>query len=377
MWPDEDDETWDDEPEEDAAAITARVRAAYRAERARIREATDVDALRELQVEYEAELEVGALTGLAEACARDLVARIVARVDALEAAQRARIERVRREERERVARQAQREAKAREEAARRQREVAQRQAQERARRVAEVERAAEVRLANARAAEVEARAALLRAKAAQAARGGASTGARRSAAKGEARASRRPATSSPRVSEAPETTPIEEADRAALMAAGRWPPPEPRPDSPFWSPEDHWPKSWTFTGFDLAELRGRLRVTQRVFAGQLGVETVEVARAEAEPRKKVRPALQVALRRVLDEQLRRRAPAAAEGAGEPAESPLTGADLARFRAGSGLTQRQAAALLGVAHGTVAKAELAADKALGEQLDQALRLVGRA
>ena len=316
------------------------------------------------------------LTGVAEACARDLVARIVARVASLEAARRARIERVRREERERSERQARREAQAREEAARRQREAAERQAQERARRVAEAERVAAARLAHARAAEVEARAALLQAKAAQAARGAAAVWTRRSVGKPDTRASRRPAAAAPRASEAPETTPIEEADRAALMAAGRWPPPEPRPDSPFWSPEDHWPKTWTLTGFDLAELRGRLRVTQRVFAGQLGVETVEVARAEAQPRDRVRPALQVALRRVLDEQMRRRAPAAVEGARTPTEAPLTGADLAAFRAGSGLTQRQAAALLGVAHGTVAKAELAADKALGEQLDRALRLVGR-
>lgn len=50
---------------------------------------------------------------------------------------------------------------------------------------------------------------------------------------------------------------------------------------------------------------------------------------------------------------------------------LTGADLAAWRAGRGLTQRPAAELLGVAPSTVAKAELLPAKVLGDQLQVAL------
>ncbi len=56
----------------------------------------------------------------------------------------------------------------------------------------------------------------------------------------------------------------------------------------------------------------------------------------------------------------------------PEPEALTGADLARWRSAASLSQLQAAAQLGVAHGTVAKAELAAEKALGEQLNRSLR-----
>ena len=56
----------------------------------------------------------------------------------------------------------------------------------------------------------------------------------------------------------------------------------------------------------------------------------------------------------------------------PEPEALTGADLARWRSAASLSQRQAAAQLGVAHGTVAKAELAVKKALGEPLNRALR-----
>ena len=56
----------------------------------------------------------------------------------------------------------------------------------------------------------------------------------------------------------------------------------------------------------------------------------------------------------------------------PEPEALTGADLARWRSAASQSQRQAAAQLGVAHGTVAKAELAADRALGEQLNRALQ-----
>ena len=53
------------------------------------------------------------------------------------------------------------------------------------------------------------------------------------------------------------------------------------------------------------------------------------------------------------------------------EAP-TGVDLARWRSAASLSQRQAAAQHGVAHGMVAKAEFAVEKALGEQLNRALR-----
>ena len=55
----------------------------------------------------------------------------------------------------------------------------------------------------------------------------------------------------------------------------------------------------------------------------------------------------------------------------PPASTLNGADLARWRASAGLTQRAAAERLGVAPSTVAKAELLPEKALGEQLRVAL------
>jgi hypothetical protein len=61
-------------------------------------------------------------------------------------------------------------------------------------------------------------------------------------------------------------------------------------------------------------------------------------------------------------------------AADAADRPLTGRDLLRFRAARSLSQRGAAELLGVAHGTVAKAELLPDKALAEQLERALQAV---
>jgi len=56
-----------------------------------------------------------------------------------------------------------------------------------------------------------------------------------------------------------------------------------------------------------------------------------------------------------------------------AERPLTGGDLARWRAARGITQRDAAAELGVAPSTVAKAELVPSKQLGEHLQSAMWL----
>ncbi|MCA9488762.1 MAG: hypothetical protein H6738_20300 [Alphaproteobacteria bacterium] len=387
MWPydDEEDEGWDEfdlDEDEDYEDVIARVEAAYRSERARIRTSSDVSALREMQAVYVDQLAEGELTGVAGMRARDLIEQIEERVAALDAARRARADRAeiaRREAERRAERETLRRTRAREEAARRQRDEAQQQARERARRVAEEERAAAAWLANAKAAEVEARVAMLRARAARAARATAPAVASRPARrqpKPERRSELERAVTAP-VAEGTAETPIEAADRAALMSVGRWPPPlEPLPGSLFWSPDAHWPKDWDLTGFDLAMFRGRLNVTQRVLAGQLGVDTVEVARAEANPKQKVRPALQVALDGLIAdfrrEQERSCAAAQAGDVSGTPSAPLTGGELARFRSERGLSQRQAAEILGVAHGTVAKAELAPEKALGEQLDRALR-----
>jgi hypothetical protein len=64
-------------------------------------------------------------------------------------------------------------------------------------------------------------------------------------------------------------------------------------------------------------------------------------------------------------------------AGPQPEASYTGADIIRFREEHSLTQRAAAERLGVAHGTVAKAERAPDKPLGPTLQEAMgRLIER-
>lgn len=303
--------------------------------------------------------------------------------------------------------------------------------QERERQVAAEERAAKVRLANAQAAEIEAKAELMRAqaRAAVAPARVAATGAgeprvqpaarpesrapapvdrarRAPSARREARTALEVAVKAPVAGDgraAPGESPIEAADRAALMSVGRWPPPPARPDSPFWTADADWPADWTLTGYDLAIFRGHLNVSQAVFAGQVGVPTVEITRAEARPKAKVRPALQVAVRAAMEEARKARenpgaapvvgttraSPVAAVAGGPtavgPVEAPgpaaaerggLAGADLARWRAAAGLTQREAAVKLGVAHGTVAKAELASGKQLGKQMGEALEAARR-
>lgn len=95
------------------------------------------------------------------------------------------------------------------------------------------------------------------------------------------------------------------------------------------------------------------------------------ARATARPvvRPEARPASTTA---TTPPEVPRREPSARAPA--PA---LTGADLVRWRKQRGLTQRAAAALLGVAHGTVGKAETVPRRALGEALTVALgRALGR-
>jgi DNA-binding transcriptional regulator YiaG len=53
---------------------------------------------------------------------------------------------------------------------------------------------------------------------------------------------------------------------------------------------------------------------------------------------------------------------------------LTGADLACFRAERKLSQRELAALMGVGHGMVAKAELVRERGLGEGMASAFARV---
>jgi hypothetical protein len=308
------------------------------------------------------------------------------------AAQRAREEQVART-REAAAAEAERGARAlaqeRQEAERR----------ERARQAAEEEQRAAARLANARAAEVEARVALLQAKAARLtnAEAAAATTATSSVRGRAAGPSRRVAPAAPPVHgpTEPAEDPMEAADRSALMQVARWPPPPARPGDPLWRADAHWPSQWTLTGYDVAIFRGFLNVSQRVLAGQIGVPTVEITRAEARPQDKVRPALQVAVREAMDEAKRARERGMAKAevvlvarAGEAGvarvEEPasmtvsvatggeITGADLARWRAAAGLTQQAAADRLGVRQGTVSKAERRVTTLLRPALREALR-----
>lgn len=280
----------------------------------------------------------------------------------------------------------------------REREEAERR--ERSRQAAEEEQRAAARLANARAAEVEARVALLQAKAARLAKVEVVAERAPATSRVSTRAARPPRETAPAAPPAstpaePAEDPMEAADRSALMQVARWPPPPARPGDLLWRADAHWPSHWTLTGYDVAIFRGFLNVSQRVLAGQVGVPTVEITRAEARPQDKVRPALQVAVREAMDEAKRARErgtaraevapdvttggedlarvdPGASSQAGVATGNELTGADLARWRATAGLTQRQAAVKLGVAHGTIAKAELASGKQLGKQMEEALR-----
>lgn len=187
---------------------------------------------------------------------------------------------------------------------------------------------------------------------------------------------------------------MEAADRSALMQVARWPLPPARPGDPLWRADAHWPSHWTLNGYDVAIFRGFLNVSQRVLAEQIRVTTVELARAEARSQDTVRPALQVTVREAMDEAKRGRergtakaevVPVVRAGEAEVARvvasasmkvsaangGEFTSAELARWRAAVGLTQRQAAVRLGVAHGTVAKAELA----FWKQMEEALQKLG--
>lgn len=198
-----------------------------------------------------------------------------------------------------------------------------------------------------------------------------------------------------------------EADKLALASVGCWPPTPVERRGAFWMRDADWPAEWTLTGGDLGRFRGEIHLTRSVFAAQLGVDSALLRDAELSPREKVRPALQLALRRAMDvvrEQRRRErddrtaraeaasTPALTVAAGgwaaQPAASAqaltmpattvaaakpvaaFTGADINRLRTERGLSQRELAALMGVGHGMVGKAELVPTKPLGERMQAA-------
>jgi DNA-binding transcriptional regulator YiaG len=272
------------------------------------------------------------------------------------------------------------------------------------------ERAAKARLANAQAAEIEARAELLRAQARSAVAPPGAAPRKPTAAPRERRA---PPSTAPRTAIRRETpTPTAaarledgygEADRLALASVGRWPPTQVAQRGPFWTRDTDWPSEWTLTGADLGRFRGEINVTRAVFAAQLGVPPASVKEAEMRPREKVGPALQIALKQAMEvvreqrrrvrEERRARAeatppsslsvamldgvvPEQAAAAQPPAPvapaegTVYSGADLARLRVERGLSQRELAALLGVGHGMVGKAELVPTKPLGDGMRDA-------
>lgn len=196
-----------------------------------------------------------------------------------------------------------------------------------------------------------------------------------------------------------------EADRLALASVGHWPPTAPDHRGAFWSKHDDWPRDWTLTGGDLGRFRGEVNLTRAVFAAQLGVPSAVVKDAEMSPRERVGPALQIALRRAMEQaaaerrrrQKEREAPAAkpepavaaevatvtpvappsAAAPEAPASAPaaFTGTDLARLRAERRLSQREMADLLGVEQGTISKGEAKARAAVGPALQEAMRRLG--
>lgn len=186
------------------------------------------------------------------------------------------------------------------------------------------------------------------------------------------------------------------ADRLALASVGRWPPTPAGHRGTFWSKHDDWPRDWTLTGGDLGRFRGEINLTRAVFAAQLGVPSAVVKDAELSPREKVRPALQIAVRRAMDQAIQARrarreeraaaqappesaapvvpsvpAPVVVTQAAGDAPRAFTGADLARLRTERRLSQREMADLLGVEQGTISKGEGKAGAALGPALQQAI------
>lgn len=187
-----------------------------------------------------------------------------------------------------------------------------------------------------------------------------------------------------------------EADRLALASVGHSPTTPVGHRGAFWSKQDDWPRDWTLTGGDLGRFRGEINLTRAVFAAQLGVPSLMVRDAEMSPREKVGPALQIAVRRAMDQAIqarraRREERAAAQTPAEAAAAVVpsvpapvvvapgasdaprafTGADLAGLRAERRLSQREIADLLGVEQGTISKGEGKAGAALGPALQEAL------
>jgi DNA-binding transcriptional regulator YiaG len=205
-------------------------------------------------------------------------------------------------------------------------------------------------------------------------------------------APRREPTTAPRAADDGYT----EADRLALASVGHWPPTPVGHRGAFWSKHDDWPRDWTITGGDLGRFRGELNLTRAVFAAQLSVPSAVVRNAEMKPREKVGPALQIAVRRAMDQAIqarraRREERAAAQApresaapvvpsvsalvvvaqAASDARRAFTGADLAGIRTERRLSQREMADLLGVEQGTISKGEGKAGAALGPALQEAM------
>ena len=57
----------------------------------------------------------------------------------------------------------------------------------------------------------------------------------------------------------------------------------------------------SLTGYDLVVFRRRIQVTQKVLAGQLGVEQGTISKAETALKAKLGPTLQVALRKAISD----------------------------------------------------------------------------
>ena len=104
-----------------------------------------------------------------------------------------------------------------------------------------------------------------------------------------------------KLAEKPPPHDLAKSDREALESAGRFPLPGPKNPTGPWRPDDQWPEEWTLTGYDLVVFRRRIQVTQKVLAGQLGVEQGTISKAETALKAKLGPTLQVALRKAISD----------------------------------------------------------------------------
>lgn len=129
------------------------------------------------------------------------------------------------------------------------------------------------------------------------------------------------------------------------------------------------------TGTDMAEYRARRNLTPGIVAHQLGVSREEVLAAEAARNTALPEPMRSAFRGLSS----LGASSTMDSLLPPPETPeppttagvLTGADLKRWRGTEKVSQRQAAERLGVAHGTVGKAEALASAPLPPVLQDAL------